>query len=194
MRAAIERYQPYNRPHPDLPPLLSVLRELSNRDKHKLLSLAFQGVVAAQAGMDFSGANPPITQGDFEVVEASSGEIDDGTEIGAMIFKRPMDHLVYAIACHDAFPKSPSHEGRLQFPITDDRATFDDAVICRKQLGTISDPDSERTAILTRSRIRRPPYTAVPWAVFAHQYLPSWSQHCLAVPVKAGHFSRCSLP
>ena len=90
MRAAIERYQPYNRPHPDLPPLLSVLRELSNRDKHKLLSLAFQGVVAAQAGMDFSGANPPITQGDFEVVEASSGEIDDGTEIGAMIFKRPM--------------------------------------------------------------------------------------------------------
>jgi hypothetical protein len=56
-----------------------------------------------------------------------------------------LDHLVYAIACHEAVPKSPSHEGRLQFPIAKDRADFDDAVICRKQLGTISDP--VRTAI-----------------------------------------------
>ena len=93
VRAAIERYQPYNRPHPDLPPLLSVLRELSNRDKHKLLSLALQGVVGAQIGMDFSSANPPITQGDFKFAGASSGEIEDGAEIGAMIFKRPTPNM-----------------------------------------------------------------------------------------------------
>jgi hypothetical protein len=51
-----------------------------------------------------------------------------------------LDHLVYAIACHEATPKSPSHESSLQFPITNDRADFDNAVICRRQLGTISDP------------------------------------------------------
>jgi len=93
VRAAIERYQPYNRPHSDLPPLLSVLRELSNRDKHKLLPLALQAAVSAEIGMDLSGANPPIQQGDFEFVQASSGEIEDGTEIGAMVFKRSTPNM-----------------------------------------------------------------------------------------------------
>ncbi len=92
-RAAIQRYQPYNRPHADLPPLLSILRELSNRDKHKLLSLAIESVIAAEIGMDFSGANPPISQSDFEFIPAGSGEIEDGTEIGAMIFKRPTPNM-----------------------------------------------------------------------------------------------------
>lgn len=93
VRAAIEFYQPYNRPHPDLPPLLGILRDLSNRDKHKLLSLALQGVVAAEIGMDFSHTNPPIMQGDFAFVPAKSGEIEDGTEIGAMTFTRPTPNM-----------------------------------------------------------------------------------------------------
>jgi len=93
VRAAIEFYQPYNRPHADLPPLLGILRDFSNRDKHKLLSLAIQNVVGAQLGMDFSNANPPITQGDFEFIPASSGEVEDGTEIGAMTFKSPTPNM-----------------------------------------------------------------------------------------------------
>jgi hypothetical protein len=93
VRAAIEFYQPYNRPHPDLPPLLRILRDLSNRDKHKLLSLVIQSAVAAEVGMDFSNANPAITQGDFEFIPASSGEIEDGAEIGAMVFKRPTPNM-----------------------------------------------------------------------------------------------------
>ena len=93
VRAAIEFYQPYNRPHPNLPPLLSILRELSNRDKHKLLSLAVESVVAAEIGMDLSNASPPIAQGDFEFLQASSGEIEDGTEIAAMVFKRPTPNM-----------------------------------------------------------------------------------------------------
>jgi hypothetical protein len=117
VRTVIERYQPYNRPHSDLPPLLSILRDLSNRDKHKLLSLALQGVVGAEIGMDFSGANPPITKGDFEFIPASSGEIEDGTEIGAMAFKRPTPnrrfdktiiHVVIAVRHRQRNPATPT--------------------------------------------------------------------------------------
>ena len=36
VRAAIESVQPYNRSHATLPPLLGVLRDLENTDKHRL--------------------------------------------------------------------------------------------------------------------------------------------------------------
>ena len=42
--AAIEGIQPFNRPHPILPPLLGILRRFSNADKHRLLKLAASGV------------------------------------------------------------------------------------------------------------------------------------------------------
>lgn len=38
--AFVERVQPYNRPHQELPPLLSVLNEFDNSDKHRNLNIA----------------------------------------------------------------------------------------------------------------------------------------------------------
>ncbi len=42
--SAIEHLQPFKRAHPTLPPLLKILREFSNADKHRLLQLAAAGV------------------------------------------------------------------------------------------------------------------------------------------------------
>jgi hypothetical protein len=90
VRTAIERYQPYNRPHPDLPPLLSILRELSNRDKHKLLPLVAHRPLGAEFGMDFGGMD--VSDRDPRFIP-SSGEIEDGAEIGALTFNRSTPNM-----------------------------------------------------------------------------------------------------
>jgi hypothetical protein len=51
--SAIKAVQPFNRPHPVLPPLLRLLRKFSNADKHRLLELAQTGVMVT--GGTFSG-------------------------------------------------------------------------------------------------------------------------------------------
>ena len=97
VRAEIERYQPYNRPHPDFPPLLSILQELSNWDKHRLLRVAMQGMALGQVGMDFSNADPPVMKGDYEFTPSSSPEIEDGTELGVMTFSHPTSNVRFDI-------------------------------------------------------------------------------------------------
>jgi hypothetical protein len=93
VRAAIEFYQPYNRPHPDLPPLLSILQEFSNWDKHKLLRLGLQCVAQGEVGMDFRGADPPILDGDYDFAPSSTPEIEDGAEVFSMTFRRPTPNM-----------------------------------------------------------------------------------------------------
>jgi hypothetical protein len=41
----LESLQPFNRTHPSLPPLLAIIRDLSNADKHRLLQVAGAGVM-----------------------------------------------------------------------------------------------------------------------------------------------------
>jgi hypothetical protein len=101
VRAEIERYQPYNRPHPHVPPLLSILQELSNWDKHRLLRMATKGMFRGQVGMDFSRADPPVMDGDFQFTPTSSPEIEDGTEIGAITFGRPTANVYFDITVFD---------------------------------------------------------------------------------------------
>jgi hypothetical protein len=43
----IEKLQPYNRPHADLPPLLELLNVLSNQDKHRTLNVVVASVHSA---------------------------------------------------------------------------------------------------------------------------------------------------
>jgi hypothetical protein len=89
VRAAIEASQPYNRPHPKLPPLLRILRDLENADKHKLLRLAFSAV--AQGKVGFTGGDLP--EGTEVRFIANSGEIEDGTEIAAYTLSRPTPNM-----------------------------------------------------------------------------------------------------
>ncbi len=80
-----ESLQPYNRPHKTLPPVLGILRDLNNTDKHRLIRLAYGAVSKGNFG--FQGAFPP----DGRIIEpvANQGEVKDGTEVFAMVCDRP---------------------------------------------------------------------------------------------------------
>ncbi len=88
IRAAIELAQPYNSPHPTLPPLLSILRDFTNSDKHKLLHLALASPIQGDVG--FTGNLPP---GAECVAVPFFGEVEDNTEIFAMVCNRPTPEM-----------------------------------------------------------------------------------------------------
>jgi hypothetical protein len=89
VRAVFESLQPYNRPHKTLPPLLGILRDLNNTDKHRLIRLAYGAVSKGNFG--FEGAFPA----DGRRIEpfAHQGEVKDGTEVFAMICDRPTPNM-----------------------------------------------------------------------------------------------------
>jgi hypothetical protein len=72
---AIRASQPYNRWHQRFPPLLGVLRDLDNTDKHKLVSVVFASVLGGKF-YNFEGISPDC----FEV-GYHSGSVEDGTEV-----------------------------------------------------------------------------------------------------------------
>lgn len=83
VRAIIEAVQPYNRPHPELPPLLGLLGELDDIDKHRLL----QVVIGAFKKASFGYSNlPPGTAITWRI---RSKPPEDGAEIAAIIFGTP---------------------------------------------------------------------------------------------------------
>lgn len=84
VRTAIEKFQPYNRPHPELPPLLAVLRELNNADKHRLLRLVFGAVQGGELTLVGNSEVAPNV-----VAAAHVAEVEDGTEIFAFTCDPP---------------------------------------------------------------------------------------------------------
>jgi hypothetical protein len=121
IRAAIEMAQPYNRPHEALPPLLSILRQLTNRDKHKLLHVAFTTIQSGDIG--FSGTDPQ--EGRIWNVEVFTGEVEDGTEVCAytcdipqpnMDFDRHVIDIAVAIGHNKRDPSGPDWQSRTSFP------------------------------------------------------------------------------
>jgi hypothetical protein len=91
IRAVIESFQPYNRRHEHLPPLLGMLRDLNNADKHRLLRLVYGAVHEGNVGL--IGGNPlypPVVCG-----IAHDGEIEDGTEVLAFICDPPTPNLKF---------------------------------------------------------------------------------------------------
>jgi hypothetical protein len=89
--AVIESVQPYHRPHKELPPLLLLLEEFDNADKHRLLQWALEDQVGGQ----------------IENVRRKSGQGLDvkhvllnrnpkhGAEIAALIFNVPTEDVDY---------------------------------------------------------------------------------------------------
>jgi hypothetical protein len=91
VRTAIETVQPYNRPHTELPPLLAILRDFNNTDKHRLLHLVYSSVSLGDIG--FCGPSANIgTKCQFF---ANTGELKDGAEIATFIFERPTPDMQY---------------------------------------------------------------------------------------------------
>ena len=91
MRAIFELFQPYNRPYPKLPPLLAMLRDFENANKHRLLQLLFGAVSSGNIG--FTG--PPVPPETIVTLWAQAGEIKDGTEVVAFTFDRPTPNMQY---------------------------------------------------------------------------------------------------
>ncbi|HEY7187393.1 MAG TPA: hypothetical protein VH436_12640 [Vicinamibacterales bacterium] len=81
VRTLIESLQPYNRPHPTFPPLLAVLRDFDDIDKHRLLQLAIAQLIEGEIAK-ISAVIPP---GEQMTVLSHVGEVVDGTEILVII-------------------------------------------------------------------------------------------------------------
>jgi hypothetical protein len=73
VKATIESVQPYNRPHRYFAPLLAVLRELSNNDKHRLIKPAF--VTAARAKLIYICQPPVPLHSDISTDDLRDGSI-----------------------------------------------------------------------------------------------------------------------
>lgn len=79
---AIERFQPYNRPHKVIPPVLEILRELSNANKHRLLQLTAAAIVEWE--LDFRRPGSDRATGQYWI---HRGEVKDGTTV--LIYRTP---------------------------------------------------------------------------------------------------------
>lgn len=87
MKVIIERHQPYNKPPRDIPPLLAVLRDLDDADKHRLLAVAMANQVRADIKLE--GVGP----GQAARVHFNSGPIHDRTNVATVSVQRPTPDL-----------------------------------------------------------------------------------------------------
>ena len=78
----IERFQPYNRLHPRLPPILGMLRRFDDLDKHRLLRVAM--VQPRLSGWNWV-PHPDLSG---RIVPTLS-EVVDGAKVGELIFQGP---------------------------------------------------------------------------------------------------------
>jgi hypothetical protein len=99
VRNAIEAVQPYNRPHPELPPLLQLLSFFNNQDKHRTLNV----VVASthRATVEMTDAQPSS-------VTACRAAILGKTEILSFMMDPPAPNLEYK--CFAVIPICIQHE------------------------------------------------------------------------------------
>jgi hypothetical protein len=93
VRTEIKAMQPYNRPHKVFPSLLSILQDLDNANKHRLLRLAFATFGQGKASFTLPDAGPgPICD-----MFVRYGELKDGAEVHSLVFKRPTPDVDYKL-------------------------------------------------------------------------------------------------
>jgi hypothetical protein len=129
VRAAIEAAQPYNRGHETLPPVLGILRDLNNADKHRVPQLLYGTAYGGNVG--FVGPEE-FAPGNWKA-EPFSGEIKDGAEIFAMTsdipapnmkFDRTLFYVAVAIRHRKREPSAPDWTDRTDiFALYSDIAT-----------------------------------------------------------------------
>jgi hypothetical protein len=91
-QARIERAQPYNRPHPELPPLLRLLAEFDNIDKHRLLNVVIANVSGGKFSFDLAGAPPIFIP---PRVEFLGGPVESGAEFAWFTIDPPKRNMNY---------------------------------------------------------------------------------------------------
>ena len=121
VRAVVESLQPYNRPHPELAlPLLRILRDLNNTDKHRLLKVTYGAV--AEGEFQLEGQHPADGR-QFHPITNEGAELKDGTEIIAMTCDRPTPNMkwgkinltiIVTIWHGKREPTAPEHTGQTE--------------------------------------------------------------------------------
>jgi hypothetical protein len=92
VRDTIEQLQPYNRwTHPEAPPVLSMLRDLNDIDKHRLLRMALAQVTEGT----FSNMRVNVARVEPYSLVSNSRDLVDGAEIVSLTFSRPQLDLHY---------------------------------------------------------------------------------------------------
>ena len=86
VQTAVEHLQPYYRSHPDLPPLLGLVRNLDNANKHRLVKLAVTQLAAGYLAYTVKAG---------ETGHIHTGEVVDGTEIVSITVNRPTPEMDY---------------------------------------------------------------------------------------------------
>ena len=88
VQTTIEGVQPYNRKHPPMPPLLTVLRDFDDADKHRLIKVVLQRPSAFEISATGPGLKP-------EEIHFESPYVDlvDGAEIAWVTSDRPTPGL-----------------------------------------------------------------------------------------------------
>jgi hypothetical protein len=89
VREAIESVQPYNRKqHATMPPLLAVLRDFDDADKHRLIKIVLQ----QPTDINVSATGPGLHPEDLHF-ETAHANVVDGFEIASVTSRSPMPHL-----------------------------------------------------------------------------------------------------
>lgn len=111
---AIEDVQPYNRQHVSHPPLLALLRDFDDADKHRLLSIILTAVKSAYF---YNLRNAPISK-TYEI-RSERGALQDGSEIASVLFERPAPYLDYdySVSLSIAVPHASGPTGINMTPI-----------------------------------------------------------------------------
>jgi hypothetical protein len=87
---ALETFQPYNRPHSDLPPLLGILSVLSNQEKHRMLNVGAATTHSASVEL------PTMSEGSkVPSITATRTAITGKNEILSFTVEPPEPNLKY---------------------------------------------------------------------------------------------------
>jgi len=87
----IESAQPFNRPHARLPPLLGLLRDLDDANKHRTLQVVLQSVAAVDVRQLSYGVPP----GHSLSIHYYTGPVIDGSELVALELPEPVRDLSF---------------------------------------------------------------------------------------------------
>jgi hypothetical protein len=85
---AVRSFQPYNRPHETIRPILAILRDLSNSNKHRILQMAF--ATAIEWDLEFRRPTRTSEPGTHWI---NQGEIKDGEVVSVFQTANPAPDL-----------------------------------------------------------------------------------------------------
>lgn len=108
-QARIERAQPYHRLHVELPPLLGLVRDFNNLDKHRLLNVVVANVQQGHLSLTYEGLGNPTLTPEYDL-----GPIECRTKVASLSVTPPQPDMdcKYEGAVVISISHSPGPDGR----------------------------------------------------------------------------------